>query len=437
MTSALQPPAVLAGGADAVAPDDALCRRYDVALLDLDGVVYRGPDAIPAAPAALASARAAGMRLAFVTNNASRSAEQIVGQLTGLGVAAHDSEVVTSAQAAATLAADRLGPGARVFVVGGEGLRQSLTAAGLVLVDRFDAQPPPQAVVQGFSADLTYEDLAQAALAVAAGADWIATNTDSTLPTARGLQPGNGTLVAAVAAATGRTPVVAGKPERALVDEAVRRVGGSRPLAVGDRLDTDIEGAVRAGLDSLLVLTGVSTIADLLAAPSQQRPTYLGADLSAIVGPGRALTEEGLGDGRWQAVRDGAAVSISLRVVPAAADGETGRQALRASDGPGSADGGSVSEGDAAPGVAQPGRRSDPAEGDGLEVVRALAVAAWQALDAGEAVNRVRVPGELIAPLVTLGVPAALLIPAENAAADDRQAVAAGDRCEEGSDHDE
>src|SRR5206468_12874974 len=107
---------------------------------------------------------------------------------------------------------------------------------------------------------------AQAALVVAAGAEWIATNTDTTLPTARGLQPGNGTLVAAVAAATGRRPVVAGKPERALVDEAVRRVGGSRPLAVGDRLDTDIQGAVRAGMDSLLVLTGVSRLEDLIVA---------------------------------------------------------------------------------------------------------------------------------------------------------------------------
>ncbi|MDX6221970.1 MAG: glycerol-phosphatase, partial [Frankiales bacterium] len=260
----------------------SLSTRYDVALLDLDGVVYRGADPVAGAPEALAAARAAGMRMAFVTNNASRTPQQIVAHLGELGVPAQPDEVVTSAHAAATLAVERLGPGGRVFVVGGDGLRDAVAGVGLVLVERYDAVPAPQMVVQGFSPDLRYEDLAQAALAVAAGADWVATNADATLPTSRGLQPGNGTLVAAVAAAAGRQPVVAGKPERALVEEAVRRSGAQHPLMVGDRLDTDIAGAVRAELDSLLVLTGVSTVADLLAAAPAARPTYVGGSLAAL-----------------------------------------------------------------------------------------------------------------------------------------------------------
>src|SRR4051794_38014714 len=212
-----------------------LATRYDVALLDLDGVVYRGADPVPGAPEALAAARATGMRLSFVTNNASRPPEAVADHLEQLGVSAAPDEVVTSAQAAATMLVQLIGVGGLVLVIGGQGLRAAVAEVGLVSVPSYDAVPRPQAVIQGFSPDLQYEDLAQATLAVAAGATWVATNTDTTLPTARGLQPGNGTLVAAVAAATGRRPLVAGKPERALVDEAVRRCGATHPLCVGDR----------------------------------------------------------------------------------------------------------------------------------------------------------------------------------------------------------
>ncbi len=245
-----------------------LSRRYDVALLDLDGVVYRGPDPIAGAAESLEQARAGGMRFGFVTNNASRTPEQVAAHLVDLGVPAAPAEVVTSAQAAAALSVERFGLGRRVFVVGSDGLRAAVADAGQILVDSYLADPPPEIVVQGFSPDLRYEDLAQATFVVAAGAHWVATNTDTTLPTARGIQPGNGTLVAVVAAATGRSPLVAGKPERALVDEAVKRTAASRPLMVGDRLDTDIEGAVRTGMDSLLVLTGISTVA---GAPERRR----------------------------------------------------------------------------------------------------------------------------------------------------------------------
>ncbi|HTC68745.1 MAG TPA: HAD hydrolase-like protein, partial [Acidothermaceae bacterium] len=141
----------------------------------------------------------------------------------------------------------------------------------------------PDAVVQGYSPDLRYADLAETALAVRGGAFWVATNADSTLPSRRGLLPGNGSLVAAVAVATGQRPVVAGKPELPLHAEGVERTGAKNPLVVGDRLDTDIEGANAADTDSLLVLTGVTHAADLVAAPPKHRPTYLAADLTGLL----------------------------------------------------------------------------------------------------------------------------------------------------------
>ncbi len=259
-----------------------LCRAYDVALLDLDGVVYHGADPVPGAAAAIAAARAAGMRMAFVTNNASRTPADVAAHLTAVGVAADPAEVATAAQAAATLLTSLVPAGARVLVTGGDGLRVAVAEAGLVPVAT--AADGPAAVVQGYAPDLGYADLAEAALAVRAGAVWVATNLDATIPTPRGQLPGNGALVALVATATGRRPdAAAGKPERALHDESVRRSGARRPLVVGDRLDTDVEGAHRAGCDSLLVLTGVTDDAALLAAPPARRPTYIGADLAALL----------------------------------------------------------------------------------------------------------------------------------------------------------
>jgi HAD superfamily hydrolase (TIGR01450 family) len=261
---------------------EPLCTAYDVALLDLDGVVYRGAEAVPGAAAAVAAARQAGMRMAFVTNNAARTPAEVAATLAGMGVPADPDEVVTSAQAAATLLRSLVPAGARVLVTGGEGLRVAVAEAGFEAVA--SAGEAPVAVVQGYAPDLAYADLAEAALAVRSGAVWVATNLDATIPTARGQLPGNGALVALVAHATGRRPdAAAGKPERALHDEAVRRSGATRPLVVGDRLDTDVEGAVRAGCDSLLVLTGVTDEAALLAAPPDRRPTYVGLDLGALL----------------------------------------------------------------------------------------------------------------------------------------------------------
>jgi HAD superfamily hydrolase (TIGR01450 family) len=252
-----------------------------VALLDLDGVVYVGSRAVPGAPEALRGAGAAGMRLAYVTNNASRPPAAVASHLRSLGVPAREDEVVTSAQAAARVLADLVPAGARVLVVGGEGLRVALRERGLEPVAR--SADEPVAVVQGFSPDVDWALLAEGAYALARGVPWVASNTDLTIPTPAGRAPGNGTLVEVLRLATGRSPVVAGKPETAMHREAVLRTAATRPLVVGDRLDTDIEGATRAGVDSLLVLTGVTDAVGLVLAPPHLRPTYVAADLRGLL----------------------------------------------------------------------------------------------------------------------------------------------------------
>jgi glycerol 3-phosphatase-2 len=259
---------------------EPLSEHYDAALLDLDGVVYLGVGPIPGAAAALAEAARRGMKRAYVTNNASRTPHAIAAQLRGMGVKATAADIVTSAQAAAHLLADRLPAGSAVLVVGGTGLRLAVRDRGLRPVTA--AADRPAAVVQGYSHDISYGLLAEAALAIEVGAFYVATNMDATLPTPRGPQPGNGSLVQVVVHATGTIPIVAGKPELPLHAESVERVGAVRPLVVGDRLDTDIEGAVRGETDSLLVLTGVTEPADLLLAPARRRPTYIAADLTGL-----------------------------------------------------------------------------------------------------------------------------------------------------------
>ncbi|MBO0774960.1 MAG: HAD-IIA family hydrolase [Actinobacteria bacterium] len=305
-----------------------LCEAYDTALLDLDGVVYLGRSAVPGAPEALAKAAAAGMRLAYVTNNSSRTPSAIAAQLAALGVAAGAADVVTSAQAVARLLAERLPGGSAVLVVGGIGLRAALRERGLRPVSV--AAERPAAVVQGFSRDISYSLLAEGGLAVAAGAWFVASNGDATLPTPRGRQPGNGALSQVIATATGQQPVVAGKPEPPLHAEAVARTGARQPLVVGDRLDTDIEGAVRAGTDSLLVLTGVSRPADVVLAPLARRPTYLAGGLTGLLEPHPAPEPAGAGfraggwtarrgaDGRLQLTGDGEQLD-GLRALCAAA----------------------------------------------------------------------------------------------------------------------
>ncbi|HZG95070.1 MAG TPA: HAD-IIA family hydrolase [Mycobacteriales bacterium] len=253
---------------------------YDAGLFDLDGVVYLGTSPVPHAAESLAVARDGGLRAMFVTNNASRTPDQVVGVLAAAGVPATGDDVVTSAQAAAVLLAAECPDGGAVLVVGGDGLRSAVQEAGFTVVG--SADDSPVAVAQGFDPSIGYDQLAEAVLAVRSGAVWVASNTDSTIPGPRGLLPGNGALVAAVSVATGATPLVAGKPDGALHAESVRRSGARNPLVVGDRLDTDIEAAILGGTDSLLVLTGVCTVAQLLSAPVGARPTYVSADLRGL-----------------------------------------------------------------------------------------------------------------------------------------------------------
>jgi HAD superfamily hydrolase (TIGR01450 family) len=256
----------------------------DVLLLDLDGVVYRGSAAVPHASEALGAVRARGVRVGYITNNASRTAASVAQHLTELGMPAEPDEVVTSPQAAVRLLADRLPAGARILVIGGEGLRSVVEEAGFVLAA--GADDAPDAVVQGFAPELGWKDLAEAAFALAdPDRLWVATNTDWTIPVDRGIAPGNGTLVSAVHAAVGRLPVVAGKPETPLFEAAVERFAAERPFFVGDRLDTDIQGASAARMPSALVLTGIDGPKELLAAQPNARPQFVLADLRGLLEP--------------------------------------------------------------------------------------------------------------------------------------------------------
>lgn len=279
-----------------------LWRVYDLAILDLDGVVYIGPDAVPGVPERLEAATRAGMHLAFVTNNAARPPAKVADHLRRLGIRAADEDVVTSAQAAARLLAAELPGGAAVFVIGGPGLYEALEEQGLRPVSTMEDEPA--AVVSGYYPDLRWSTVSEGAILVKKGLPWVASNTDVAVPTAKGHGPGNGVLVHAVSFFSGREPVVAGKPMVPLFDETRLRVGGERPVVVGDRLNTDIEGANNSGLDSLLVLTGVTGLAELVAARPHERPTYISPGLEGLgeSHPAPVRREDGFELGGWRAV---------------------------------------------------------------------------------------------------------------------------------------
>ena len=315
---------------------DALDEAYDLAMLDLDGVVYVGGEAVPGAPEHIAAARTAGMRIAFITNNAARPPGTVAEHLRELGVEADQDDVVTSAQAAGRVLAERLGRGARVAVLGADGLLEAVRAAGLEPVDVEDEDAA--ALVTGYGPEVLWRQIMRGAVRVRDGLWWVASNTDMSIPTAYGTAPGHGVLVDTIRRFSGVEPVVAGKPARPLLDETVRRVGGERPLMVGDRLDTDIEGGRSAGVDTLLVLTGVTGLAELVAAGPGERPTYLARDLA------------GLGTAHAAPERDGDSVRL---------DGWTAR--------------------------VEDGRLVVEGSGGGDEWWRVVAVAAWAHLDeAGE-----------------------------------------------------
>lgn len=256
----------------------SLARRHDVLLLDLDGTLFRGH-----APTigAVQTLNAVDSRSLFVTNNATRSAAEVARHLGELGFTAAVQDVVTSAQGAARLLSQRIPAGSKVLVVGTDALAAEVSEVGLHPVRLFT--DGPVAVVQGLSMSVGWPDLAEAALAIRSGALWVTSNLDPTLPTERGLLPGNGSLVAALRTATGVEPLVAGKPAPGLMHDALARGDFRAPLVVGDRLDTDIAGANAADLPSLMVLTGVNTARDAVHARTDQRPTYIGEDLRCLL----------------------------------------------------------------------------------------------------------------------------------------------------------
>ncbi|SER64175.1 Haloacid Dehalogenase Superfamily Class (subfamily) IIA [Propionibacterium cyclohexanicum] len=282
-----------------------LCDDYDAALFDLDGVVYLGPDPVEGAPDGIAGLRARGIQVGFVTNNAARPPRTVAEQLTRIGVPAGPQDVVTSAQAVAAMLREALDPGSPVLVVGTDALAEEVQAVGLLPVA--DRHADPLAVVQGYDPKMSWPRVTDAVHAIQAGARWFASNLDSTRPTDLGLEPGVGTQVAAVGSCfPGREPEVAGKPFPPLLRETVRRLGGNHPIFVGDRLDTDIEGAHRAGMDSLFVFTGAHGVRDLLDAVPNRRPSYIGHDLRALLAPSRkaGLSGEEASCGRARAWLD-------------------------------------------------------------------------------------------------------------------------------------
>jgi glycerol 3-phosphatase-2 len=271
----------------------------DCLYLDLDGVVYKGPDAIPHA---VDSIRAAGLPTAYLTNNASRTDAEVAEHLASFGLDVRASDVVTSPQAAMLLLAKHLQPGDPVLVVGGAGIVVELEARGWRVVRT--AAEQPKAVVQGFHPSVGWKDLAEASFALRrpleqGGIPWIATNGDWTIPVAGGIAPGNGTLVSAVHTAVGRLAEFAGKPETPMFDVAAERFGARAPLMVGDRLDTDILGARRAGIASALVLTGIDRGASLIGADASMRPDHVLEDLRGLaepIAPVRETLETSTGD---------------------------------------------------------------------------------------------------------------------------------------------
>jgi glycerol 3-phosphatase-2 len=288
-----------------------LISTFDALLADLDGVVYAGPHAIPGAVESLRRLAEIGVGLGYVTNNASRTPAQVAQHLRELGAPAEDHQVVSSSQAAAALLASMLPAGAPVLITGSAALAQEIELVGLVPVR--SAGENPVAVVQGFNPEIGWKDLAEASYVVAGGALWVATNTDMSIPQARGIAPGNGTLVAAVAAATGQSPLVAGKPEAPLFHTAAKRLAADRPLVVGDRLDTDILGGNNAGYATVAVLTGVDTKESILAARARERPDFLIRDLTELYLPYPVVEHDAgrFSSGSASAVVQGQTVRIS------------------------------------------------------------------------------------------------------------------------------
>ena len=260
---------------------NALAEDYDCALLDLDGTAWSGDERIEHAAASVIEARGLGMVSAFVTNNAMRTPAQVTDKLNSMDFEATADMVMTSAMDIAAIMAEELAEGSKVLVIGGAGLRLALEERGFVLVD--SADDDPAAVVQGLDKQVDWALLSEGAFAIERGAAFYASNLDATLPVERGQALGNGSLVRAIQHATRKRPTAGGKPEPGIYRRASELVGAQNPLAVGDRLETDIMGAVAAGVPAMHVLTGVHMARDVIRAPRGQRPSYLAIDMRGLL----------------------------------------------------------------------------------------------------------------------------------------------------------
>jgi HAD superfamily hydrolase (TIGR01450 family) len=286
---------------------------FDGIVCDLDGVIYRGQSVVPHAVDSVLAAIAAGVLVVYATNNASRTPAEVAAHLDSLGLPGPDARVVTSAQAGAQYVARRCPSGSRVLAVGGQGVSVALREAGLVpvLAQGEPSDEPVAAVLQGYGSQVGWTDLAAAAYAVQAGALWVATNIDSTLPTDKGIAPGNGALVGAVRLAVAVDPVVVGKPHTPLYDLSVSVLGTSldRTLAVGDRLDTDIAGATAAGMDAFFVFGGVHGWADVVGTAVPARPRFVATDLRSLHSPYLEPVQDLQDPSRWDCGQAQARVS--------------------------------------------------------------------------------------------------------------------------------
>jgi glycerol 3-phosphatase-2 len=359
-----------------------LAEGFQGVVFDLDGVVYLGDEIVPAAPAALDQVRGLGVRVVVVTNNSYRPPDLVVEKLNRLGVKAAAGEVLTSAQATVRMLGGSEGlAGVRVMVVGGPGLRQALEAAGARLVDG-PAWRDAEVVAVGFDPDLTYAKVRDATLAIRAGARFVGSNPDATLPTPQGFWPGAGATLALLRASTGVAPEVAGKPERALLDTAAAAIGPGPYLMVGDRADTDLDGAHRLGWSTALVLSGVTRLADLpdLAVA----PDHLLADVGGLLDPPGPVVRPATPAERDAAVR-----------LLAAGSGGAGEAAARAGSG------GTARTGER-PGSAVTRAEGTGAEGTGGPVTRLVAVTGSGVVGAVE-VRRTGTSGLLAGPVVEKG----------------------------------
>jgi HAD superfamily hydrolase (TIGR01450 family) len=258
----------------------ALADEFDGFLIDLDGVVWIGREPVPGSAETLRALIGAGKEIVFVTNNPGRHPAVYAERLGELGVETGEQRIVTAGMATVDLAVEETGVGATAFVIGAEAFKQAAAAAGLDTLDGDAAEDSKAVLVSGHRGS-DYEELLTATLAVQRGAALFATSRDPTLPMPGGEWPGTGSILAAVETATGATAQIGGKPEPHLFELAAKRVGGGRVAMVGDRIASDIEGGRRAGLETILVLTGAADRAEAEAA--EPPPSHVVDDLAALL----------------------------------------------------------------------------------------------------------------------------------------------------------